>query len=374
MNTARCIIALALLIALGIAAHLFLQTAAPSGGADGNVRIGVILPLTGNSATAGDAIRNALELAREGVNQTEKWADTPLVFEYRDGGCSFEGGRQAAADFIEDGIAVIIGGYCSGETLGAGSVTQDAGVLLLTPSSSNSSISDLGDLVFRLTASDASASRALAREVFANGYASPGVIYEETEYASGLANEFIELYADLGGAVALEESFVPDAQEFDAQVRAVLDGPALDSLVILSQSATTMRLLLERLFDAGVNDVQYFGNVFAGSEEVLALGDPIRGARHTVPFFDESNPLAQDFLKRYHDRHPVSRELPPFYLATSYDAVYILADALTPGKVKPRQVAAYLSDLEDYHGASGRSIRFDERGDANHVYGIKEIE
>ena len=48
-----------------------------------------------------------------------------------------------------DKVKVIIGGVCSGETLGAAPITEAGKVILISPSATSPDITKAGDFVFR---------------------------------------------------------------------------------------------------------------------------------------------------------------------------------------------------------------------------------
>lgn len=372
MGRKRIIIVVSL-AAIAVIIGLVFVTPLPQGGATRTTDVGVVLPLTGGLVTTGIAMKNSLELALHEINKQEKWSEAPINLVYADGMCSFEGGAEAGRALAQQGIAVIINAGCSGETLGTASATEDAGTVLITPTSSSPAISNLGDRVFRVAASDILGGEVLAEEVHSRNFKNPAIIYEDTEYVTSLVDRFVGVYGGLGGQPVAIQLFEPDARDFEGNIRTIADAPSVDAIVIFTQGAATMRRLLQDLDDAEINDVQYFANEFADSDEVRSLGGIADGMLYAVPFLDETNPDTQEFLEQYQREYSSFSSLPPFYLATAYDTMHIVADAITPYSIDLESVTKHLSALQGYRGVSNKALYFDENGDANQRFIIKEL-
>src|SRR3989344_5679165 len=181
----------------------------PAGGevkpaqAQGTYKIGVMYPLTGDGASYGLPIQRTTRIAVDEINAQGGVNGRKLEVIYEDSKCNPKDGNAAAQKLVNlDKVKVIIGGVCSGETLGAAPITEAAKVVLISPSATNPDITNAGDFVFRLAPSDAFAG------VVASDYAFNGmdarnaaVISESTDYAQGLRKVFKEEFVKLGGKI-----------------------------------------------------------------------------------------------------------------------------------------------------------------------------
>ena len=69
---------------------------------------------------------------------------------YEDGLCDGKGATNAVQKLINiDGVKIIIGGVCSGETLGAAPLAESSKVILFSPGSGSPDITNAGDYIFR---------------------------------------------------------------------------------------------------------------------------------------------------------------------------------------------------------------------------------
>ena len=84
------------------------------------IRLGFIGPLSGDGASYGRDEKNAIELAVQEINDSNYLAGTRLEVRYEDSKCSGKEASVAAQKLIAvDRVKIILGGVCSGETLGA---------------------------------------------------------------------------------------------------------------------------------------------------------------------------------------------------------------------------------------------------------------
>ena len=122
----------------------------------GSYKIGVMFPLTGDAAIYGMPAQMSAKIAVEEINSKGGVNGRKLELIYEDSKCNPKDGNAAAQKLVNiDKVKVIIGGYCSGETLGAAPITESNEVILISPSSSSPDITKAGDFVFRLAPSDA---------------------------------------------------------------------------------------------------------------------------------------------------------------------------------------------------------------------------
>ena len=189
----------------------------------GSYKIGVMVPLSGDAAAYGLPIQKALKIALDEVNANGGVNGKKLEPIYEDSKCSPKDGNAAAQKLVNiDGVKIIIGGVCSGETLGAAPITESNKVILFSPSATSPDITKAGDFVFRDAPSDAYAG------VIASNYAyndlnskKAAIISESTDYAQGLRKVFKENFARVGGEIVADETYNPEDTDFRTQVTKV---------------------------------------------------------------------------------------------------------------------------------------------------------
>lgn len=134
------------------------------------VRIGVIYPLTGPSASVGGELKNALEMAADIINNGSKVRDLPLaaggglpglkgakiklVFADHQGNPQV-GATEAERLITQEKVVAIVGAYNSAVTLTASQMAERYKIPFLNPESSSTSLTQRGfKYFFRTTPND----------------------------------------------------------------------------------------------------------------------------------------------------------------------------------------------------------------------------
>ena len=95
----------------------------------GPIKIGVIAPLTGDAAIYGEPGVKVYQLAVDEINANGGINGRKVALIVQDGKCTGEGAANAAQKLVNvDRVQVIIGGFCSGESLSTIPVAEPAHV------------------------------------------------------------------------------------------------------------------------------------------------------------------------------------------------------------------------------------------------------
>jgi len=90
--------------------------AAGTGFAD-EVKIGIMIPTTGGTATDGKDMESAIKLAVDEINAAGGLLGKTIVTTTGDDACDPQQAVAAASKLISEGVAGVVGGYCSSATL-----------------------------------------------------------------------------------------------------------------------------------------------------------------------------------------------------------------------------------------------------------------
>ena len=146
-NTAKTVVGIIVLVLVvwGIMAVNGKKAAAPA-----VVKIGFTGPLTGDTADIGQNAQAAVSIAVDEINKAGGVLGKQLEVVYEDDTCNGTGGANAVSKLINaDKVAALLGPACSGATLGAAPIAEAAKVPELSYCSTNPTISDAGDYIFR---------------------------------------------------------------------------------------------------------------------------------------------------------------------------------------------------------------------------------
>ncbi|MFB6076002.1 MAG: ABC transporter substrate-binding protein [Candidatus Aenigmatarchaeota archaeon] len=366
------------LIVMIIALGFLLAGCQPNGEnkEEDTIKVGVIAPMSGKAASYGEYVLNSLKIGiNEFNNQSEAFNFKAI---YEDGKCDPKESVTAIKKLMNvNDVDYIIGGFCSGETLGAAPIAEKNEIILLSPGSGSPDISDAGDYIFRNFVSDDFTAKSLANIALEQGDKNMGLITENTDYPQTLKEAFIDSYASKGGNITLDETFTDKSLDFRTIITKAKNENIKNILVIV-QSYKHADRLLKQMEELDYSPKIYTTESVVSSEALGSYGegykDKLNGAIFSHPKFNESRPKAKKLLEKYKVKHGSTEgPIPPLYLATYYDAPFLLGEAINNAGNDPAKVKEYLYTIKGWNGAVG-NFSFDEKGDAVLDVEVKTIQ
>ena len=338
----------------------------------GTYKVGVMFPLTGDGAAYGIPIQRAVKIALDEVNAKGGVNGKKLEPIYEDSKCNPKDGNAAAQKLINvDKVKVIIGGACSGETLGAAPIAETNKVVVVSPSATNPDITNAGDFIFRLAPSDAYAGIVASDYAFKDLKAKTAtIISESTDYAQGLRKVFKENFEKLGGKVVADETYNPEDTDFRTQVtKAKAANP--DVIYVVPQTVPKGVLLVKQIKEAGLKQQLLTAEVIIGRNVIKENAADMEGLIGVEQKFDEKAPKAAALLAKYTQQ---AKEEPPFpaYMSAAYDIVYLVTDAIAKNGYDGERLRDYLYAVKDWEGAVGK-VTIDQNGDVVLDFNVRQV-
>jgi branched-chain amino acid transport system substrate-binding protein len=297
------------------------------------IRIGGVAPLTGGSATFGASTRNGCKLAFDEVNAAggidiggTKYLIN-LVFEDDQG--SPEVAANAFRKLIDqDEVVAIIGSVMSKCTLAGAPIAQDAGVPVISPTSTNILVTQTGDYIFRACFIDPFQGAVVASFSYNDLKAkTAAVIFDNAnDYTKGLAEVFKPSFEKLGGKVVAYESFTDEDKTTDFSAQLTNIKAANPEVIFLAAYYAAAALEAKQARALGIT-VPFVGADGWDSSELTKLaGEAIEGGyfcNHYSP--EDPRPINQNYLKKYKETFG---ETPDALATLAYDAALILIDSI----------------------------------------------
>lgn len=331
--------------------------------ADTTVKIGHIAPLTGGLAHQGKDLENGARLAVDEINKSGlvvAGQKVTLVLDSQDDAGDPRQGTQAAQRLIDDGVVAVVGHLNSGVNIPASKLYNDAGVTNITPAASNPALTQQGfKTEFRLVATDAQQGPALAKYALqAFKPKKVGVVDDATAYGQGLASEFAKSAQALGITVLPREVTNDKAVDFKA-ILTTLKSEHPDVIMFGGMDATGGP------FAKQARQLAIDSKVLMGDGGCTASLPSLAGAGATSVFCSEGGtalekmPGGPEFAKKFEERYHTPMQT---YAPFSYDAVYVIVDAMK--RAQSTSVSKILAAMPatDYSGVTGR-IQFTSNGD-----------
>jgi branched-chain amino acid transport system substrate-binding protein len=327
------------------------------------VKIGHAAPLTGAIAHLGKDNENGARLAVEEINTQGLTIDghkIQLELDAQDDAADPKTGTAVAEKLVEDHVVAVVGDLNSGVSIPASKIYSDAGIVQISPSSTNPGYTQQGfKTTYRVVATDAQQGPALANYATkVLGAKRIAIVDDSTVYGKGLADEFAKTVQASGAKIVAREATNDRATEFQAVLRKIRSvqpdvimfagmdatgGPFTKQAAALGIRAKILGgdgVCTDKVGELAGTAVQ---NLVC-SEAGLALSKMDKGA---------------DFEKKYVDRFHTPVQI---YAPFTYDAVYVIVDAMKRANSieAPKVLAAMPST--DYNGVIGH-IAFDDKGD-----------
>ena len=333
------------------------------------IKIGAILPLTGDSAQWGIPPFKGAEVAAQEINQSNFLSGKNIKLIVEDTNCDPKQGVTAINKLVSvDGVKIIMGGVCSSVTLAVAPITEKKKILLISPASTNPKITEAGDYVFRIIPSDALRGEVFANYLFNKNYRNLGIIFINNEGGKGNRDSFRKTFQDLGGQVIIEETYEQGATDLRSQLIKIKKA-APKALVIVSYPSDTY-ILMKQAKELGLGIPLYFQTEAVEDPNVLReAGNAAEGVIYILPAPAEGN-KPTEFAQHYEKIHGIKPEL---FAAEAYDIIWLFATAIKEtGKSDPSSLKNYLYGVKSYQGASG-VITFDKNGDVLKPMAINTI-
>lgn len=340
---------------------------AAAGGDVGELKVGILVPLTGDLSPFGGPASDAANLGAATVNQAAKDAgvDITMALTTEDSKTDPQGAQEAATKLVEsDGVSVIAGPMASSETIPtAENVTVDAGVPVISPSATSPEITGLDDngLVFRTPPSDALQGKILA-QVLGEAIGADATVNtgnRNDAYGTALVEEFTKAWEAGGGTVGKNVPYNPEATSLDSEAAQLADGnPAAWVIIDFPDSWQKMgpALLRTGKWDPAKT---WTADGLRSSDLPQKAGENVsEGMQGTVPTSKDA-PAGEAFDALWTAEVKKDRQT---YDAQMFDAVVLYAlAAVRAGSTDGADIAGKLAEVS---GAPGTKYTFEQLGDA----------
>ncbi len=326
----------------------------------------------------------AANIATNHLNEEAHDYDMSVQFQLvaADSGCSESAAASGAQSLLDADVAIVVGAFCSGASMGANSVLSAAGVPHISPASSSPQLSDSTTYpgFFRVVGSDANQGLALAEAVAGlstpgTNYSDPAILHMNNGHGSGIADSFEDAWTAMGNSVCTSVAYDPySTTDYYSVAQPAIDSDC-DSVVMISYAYDGGQIL-EELATQG-----FSGQIF-GSDGISGLNendfsDPsvldgvITTSWSELNHSSERNDLFSEICANYTECDT------GIFVEETFDAVTIAGEAallwfMTQGNISWEDSIRYVG--YEWDGASSL-ITFNEDGDvAGSGYDVNEYE
>jgi branched-chain amino acid transport system substrate-binding protein len=332
---------------------------AVSGAAQAQIKLGVAGPMTGNNAAFGAQLKNGAEQAVADINAAGGVMGQKIAIQVGDDAGDPKQGVSLANKMASDGVKWVVGHFNSGVSIPSSEVYQEAGMIQITPASTNPKFTERSMWnTFRTCGRD-DQQGAVAGTYLASHFKGKkvAVVHDKTPYGKGLADETQKAMESKGLKAVMYEGINTGEKDYSALV-SKLKQAGIDA-IYYGGLHTEAGLIIRQMRDQGLNAPMMSGDGITDKEFAQIAGPGADGTLMTFGPDARKNPNAKDAVAKFKAKNID----PEAYTLYSYAAVQILVQAATEAKsADPKKMADIMHSGKAFKTVIG-DISFDKKGD-----------
>jgi branched-chain amino acid transport system substrate-binding protein len=355
------------------------KSSSPSTGSNGGsssassvIKVGEFASLTGKEAAFGQSSHMGTALAVDDLNAAGgvlgKQVQLITEDDQSQAGQPSTDVRKLISD---DGVVAVLGEVASSRSLEAAPVCQQNQIPMISPSSTNPKVTQVGDYIFRVCFIDPFQGTVMANFGTKTLKLKTAAVLTDvtSDYSEGLAKFFKDSFTASGGKIVAEQNYSGGDKDFNAQLTAIK--AANPDGIFVPGYYTEVGLIVLQARQLGITVPLFGGDGWDGKPILSIGGKALEGtyfSDHFTP--DDTNAVVQDFVKRFQAKFSST---PDAMAALGYDSAMILADAIKrAGTTDGPKVRDALAATKDFHGVTG-NITIDADRNASKPAVILEI-
>jgi branched-chain amino acid transport system substrate-binding protein len=363
----RIVLVTAALLAAACRPDREAQTADSSG----DIPVGVYGAQTGSEAAFGSSTVNGVRIAADEINAAGGVLGRKIrLYVEDDQGRAEEAASVVTKLITSDNVVALIGENSSNQSLAAAPIAQSNGVPMISPSSTNPSVTEKGEYIFRVCFTDPYQGKALAAFVRTNLQLDNAAILvdKKNDYSVGLAGVFRKEFEAAGGRIVAEQSYSGGDTEFRPQLTAIK--AAAPKALFIPGFYTEVGQIAIQARDLGLSVPLVGGDGWDSPAVIKIGGKSIEGSYFSDHYFvGDTRPVVQKFVAQYEKRHGGK---PEATAALGYDALYLWANAAKrANSLDKKAVRDQIAVTKDYEGVSGTITMGPDRNPIKPVAMIK---
>jgi branched-chain amino acid transport system substrate-binding protein len=319
----------------------------------GTIKIGHFASMTGAQATFGISTDRAIRLAIKERNAKGgvKGRQIELIT-LDDAGKQSEAATAVTRLINDHNVVAVLGEVASSLSLAGGPIAQKSSIPMISPSSTNPDVTDVGDYIFRVCFLDDFQGWVIAKFSFDKLKArKAAILYDQAQaYSSGLADYAEKAFKEMGGKVVTKQAYTGGNLEISSQLQQIKG--ANPDVIFLPGYYSDAGTIIRKAREAGIKAVFVGGDGWDSEELPKIAGDAINGnfhANHYAP--EEDRPEVKNFVDSYHKEYSSRAD---GLAALGYDAALVLFDAMERApSLKGSDLRDAIAATKNFTGVTG---------------------
>jgi branched-chain amino acid transport system substrate-binding protein len=354
-----------LLMALGVSAY-------PSAVLSQTIKIGEVGSMTGAQATFGLSTHQGIELAVKEQNAKGGIKGKKIELITLDNQGKPEEAATAATKLItQDKVAAILGDVASSLSLAMAPIAQQHKVPMVSPSSTNPKVTEVGDYIFRVCFIDPFQGTVMAKFAHETIKAKRVAVLRDmkSDYSVGLSDYFVSSFKSMGGEIVVDQSYSAGEVDFNAQLTSIK--AKKPDAIFVPGYYTEVGLIAKQARQLGIK-VPLLGGDGWDSDKLTEIG----GKSLNNGFFsnhysqEDQSPTVQNFVTTYKAAY---NKIPDGLAAMGYDAAKVLFASMERTKsLAKAEIRDELAKTKDFQTVTGK-ITIDEKRNASKPAVVLEV-
>jgi branched-chain amino acid transport system substrate-binding protein len=339
-------------------AVISIVVAALSNVARADISIAVAGAMTGTNAWTGEQLQRGAEMAVADINAGGGVLGQQIRLITADDFCDPEQAIATAKKLVSDGAIFVVGHGCSGASIPASKIYNAAGVLQISPMSTNPMFTDQGFAnVFRTIGRD-DMQGIVAGNRLADHWSDKkiAILHDNTTYGKGLAEETKKQLNKRGVTEAVFKAYTPGKNDYSVEIAELQ--AARVSVLYVGGYYTEAALMARASRDRGYVLQLVSGDALSTEDFELIAGPAAEGSLFTFSPDARRNPEAASVVKRFQ----AENFEPEGYTLGTYAAVQAWAQAVEKAHSFDLQAVTPSLHAHQFNTVLGR-IGFDSKGD-----------
>jgi len=348
-----------LLLSLGLIASLVSAFACErrggpgAGGDSGPIVVGYYGDLTGRTSNFGQSTKNGVEMAVDEINKAGGINGREIKVLSEDD----EGRPEKAATVVtklidQDRVIALVGEVASGNSLAAAPKAQAAKVPMISPSSTNPAVTQVGDYIFRVCFIDPFQGEVMAKFAANTLKAKKAAIMLDfnSPYSRGLTEFFESSFTKLGGQVVTKQSYTQGDRDYKGQLTSIRS--ANPDVIYVPGYYGEVGVIAKQAKQLGISQPLLGGDGWDAPQLWELGGEALNGDFISNHYsVEDPSPAIQKFVGDFKGRYNIA---PDALAALGYDAMRVLADAIKrAGTTEGAKLRDAIAATKDFAGVTG---------------------
>jgi branched-chain amino acid transport system substrate-binding protein len=329
------------------------ETASTTGGTEGEIVIGEYGSMTGGQATFGVSTHNGIMLALDEINGAGGVNGRKIRVISEDDQSKAEEAANAVTKLIsQDNVIAIIGEVASSSSLAAAPICQTNKVPMITPSSTNPKVTEVGDYIFRMCFIDPYQGEAMANFLSKQaGMKKAAILIDnKSDYSTGLAAFFERTFVANGGQIVAKASYAQGDSDFRSQLTNIKSSNP--EVIFVPGYYNDIGQIAIQARDLGMKQPLAGGDGWESPKLIEIGGKALEGCFYSNHYhIDDPSPAVREFVQKYEERFGAK---PDSLAALGYDSTRVLAEAIKrAGTTDGEKLKTAIAATKGYAGVTG---------------------